>query len=1196
MKIVFSKKVLAVAISTILFPCVTAASSDTLTLNGSELGIFNDALVEVSGSTGIQNLVVQNYNIVDFQSGSIFDQMWVPGAISLGGGNGKENYPEAYQPYGELHLSVLDSSIKGTISDQWFWTGLYLRSDSEGASVIANSNSTLDLTVARAPNEWLQGAAIYAEHKGVDGHSEVVLSEGSDITVTVQAQGVAGDYNSAVVAYANQGTTAVYAAKDTLITTNGSGATGIKTFSRDGSTIEHAGTINIHGDVGNGISAHATEDSKGVIAIANLADGSITMGGNNASAIKAYSAGSGDIQIYNAGQITLEKGMVAGIEQFESSGIALQSYAADGIVVENITLTAINEGDITARGEGSHGIHAESNMDSGLMGIRNSGTIEIGGSNAFGIKAMAYQRDDVEGSAEMNIVNTGKIALGADATGSTGILANNYETLGTVSLTNAGKLTVAGSNAGAISVFGNQYAGVNNTGLITTVDGSGIVAQSGPGDTIVVNTGDIVVASQSGSATVYGINAISDYGNAAVRHAGGTLKAMGEGSIGIAVKGQNEQLIQVDANTHVDAATGLGGLLMEGGGVGHIVIADGATVSGGAKQGYGVKFAGAPAQYTLDNAGSIGALSDLAIAIDDTAGSKVEINNYGDITGYLSAVNSAATLNNYRIMNLRSFADSDGDGVRDTKQVAILQFGEGSNEVNNLAGAQILLSNVQHADAVDTSGMYSAQGTQSITSAGINQAQMLNVNTFNHAGTLNLAVNQLAGDVLAITANSDLSGQSIHEGGTVTSGGGSFVSNGGSLLVDTVLNQGGSASQSDVLVVDNALLGSGATRIRVNRVGGNGAITSQDGILLVDVLGEADHNAFTLAGGPLKAGIYEYTLAQGSLIDPQNQSFYLRTNAQQLNPDIGSYLANQAMATGLFMHSLHDRLGEPQYLERFKGDERGDSGMWVRAVASNTKSDAAGRTLSVDSNSRVVHLGGDVTQWDTEDGDRYHLGLMGAWGRADSVSRSKATGSSARSKVDGYGVGAYLTWYNQAELREGWYSDLWGMYNWFNNSVESAKDYNSRSWVASLETGYASTIKPFEKWRWMVEPQGQVSYTHYRTSTIHDQNGLSIGNDDASGVATRLGLRTYLQPTAENDKAKFQPFLTVNWLWSEANNSMDFNHTTFANDIPKNRFEAKLGLQTEVRKDFHLYGQISGQVGENNYTHKAAQFGMRYQF
>ena len=97
-------------------------------------------------------------------------------------------------------------------------------------------------------------------------------------------------------------------------------------------------------------------------------------------------------------------------------------------------------------------------------------------------------------------------------------------------------------------------------------------------------------------------------------------------------------------------------------------------------------------------------------------------------------------------------------------------------------------------------------------------------------------------------------------------------------------------------------------------------------------------------------------------------------------------------------------------------------------------------------------------------------------------------------------------------------------------------------------------------------------------------------------MATRLGLRTYLQPTAENDKAKFQPFLTVNWLWSEANNSMDFNHTTFANDIPKNRFEAKLGLQTEVRKDFHLYGQISGQVGENNYTHKAAQFGMRYQF
>ncbi len=1199
MRMLFSKKILAMVISTILFPSVTLASSDTVILDGTGLPDRNDSILQQGGSSGVHNLVVKNYNIIDFQSGNTFKGMNIPSIISLGVGNSTESNPN----YGDLSLTVLDSVIKGRIDNEWLWGGLYLRSDTEGSTIVTTSNSNIDLTVSQSPGGWLQGAAIYTEHKGEEGHSEVVLSEGSDITLTLEAPGVAADYNPAVLAYANLGTTAVTAEKNTLITTQGLGATGIKTYSRDGSNIVHAGTINSLGDAGNGISAHAAEDSKGVISIANLADGVINMAGNSSSGIRVFSAGTGDISIYNAGKITLEQGYTGDYGNTESSAILMQTYA-DQIAAENITMTAVNDGEIVVKGVTSHGIHAESNMDSGTMDIRNNGLLTVDGSDSFGIKAMIAERLNVSGTAEMLIVNSGTLSLGAGAANSKGIFARNSEMLGDATVWNQGKLTIAGSNSDAISMFGGNNATVINQGLIATADGSAILAESNHGETLVVNQGDILAASLTGSTPVYGINAISYYGTAGVYYETGTLKVSGENSTAIAVSGSNGQSVQLASGTHVDAAAGLGGVAMTGSGEGVIAIASGATVSGGAKQGYGVKFAdttstyalGSGAQYTLENAGSIGALSDLAIAIDDTNGRQVTLNNYGDITGYLNAVNSNTTLNNYHTLNLRSFSDTNGDGERDTKQVALLQFGEGDNQVNNAAGALIQLAAVQNAGAVDTTGMYSAQGTKSIATAGINQAQLLNVDTFHNAGTLNLAVNQLAGDLLAITANSELSGQSAHAGGAVTSGGGSFISDGGFLLVDTVLNEGGSASQSDVLVVDNAQTGSAATRIRVNQVGGKGAVTSEDGILVVDVLGASEQNAFTLAGGPLKAGAYEYTLEQGSLLDPNNQSFYLRTSQQQLNPDIGSYLANQAMATGLFMHSLHDRLGEPQYLERFKGDERAEPGMWIRAVASNTKSDAAGRSLSVDSNNRVVHLGGDLTQWDTEHGDRYHFGLMGAWGRADSVSRSKSTGSSARSKVEGYGAGAYLTWYDNAEQAEGWYSDLWSMYSWFNNSAENTKDYRSRAWTTSLETGYASTVKPFEKWRWMVEPQGQISYTHYSASTINDRNGLLVNNDDASGVATRLGIRTYLQPTDGNEKAQFQPFLTVNWLWSDANNSMSFNNTTYSSDIPKNRFEAKLGLQAEVRQNTHIYGQISGLVGENNYTHKAAQLGLRYEF
>jgi autotransporter family porin len=144
--------------------------------------------------------------------------------------------------------------------------------------------------------------------------------------------------------------------------------------------------------------------------------------------------------------------------------------------------------------------------------------------------------------------------------------------------------------------------------------------------------------------------------------------------------------------------------------------------------------------------------------------------------------------------------------------------------------------------------------------------------------------------------------------------------------------------------------------------------------------------------------------------------------------------------------------------------------------------------------------------------------------------------------------------------------------------------------------GYAATLHAFEKWRWMVEPQGQLSYVHSSVSEIKDKNGMRVDNADGNGFASRLGVRTLLKPEKTNKDALFQPFLTVNWLYNDAKNSMDFNGASMASDTPKHRFEAKVGLQTEVKKDWHIYGQLSGQLGENNYSHKAAQLGLRYNF
>src|SRR4029077_11545883 len=76
---------------------------------------------------------------------------------------------------------------------------------------------------------------------------------------------------------------------------------------------------------------------------------------------------------------------------------------------------------------------------------------------------------------------------------------------------------------------------------------------------------------------------------------------------------------------------------------------------------------------TLINDGNIGALSDRAVA-----GDPVVINN-GTITGFVQFTGGGNSIENNGLFDLRNFADTNGDGVRDTLRVAIADLGEGPN-------------------------------------------------------------------------------------------------------------------------------------------------------------------------------------------------------------------------------------------------------------------------------------------------------------------------------------------------------------------------------------------------------------------------------------------------------------------------------------------------------------------------------------
>ena len=165
------------------------------------------------------------------------------------------------------------------------------------------------------------------------------------------------------------------------------------------------------------------------------------------------------------------------------------------------------------------------------------------------------------------------------------------------------------------------------------------------------------------------------------------------------------------------------------------------------------------------------------------------------------------------------------------------------------------------ATTLDSTGQYLPLGNPNNAMAlgGPLQGHLIGVTTFTNSGTIDLQSNPVAGDVLVITG--------ARQAGVA--GPGTFISNGGTLKLDTVLNEGGAATRSDTLVVDGTSVGAGgATNMAIRNAGGAGALTVGDGILVVQVLDPARSapGAFSLQGGSITAGAFDYFLFKGGVL------------------------------------------------------------------------------------------------------------------------------------------------------------------------------------------------------------------------------------------------------------------------------------------------------------------------------------------
>lgn len=371
-----------------------------------------------------------------------------------------------------------------------------------------------------------------------------------------------------------------------------------------------------------------------------------------------------------------------------------------------------------------------------------------------------------------------------------------------------------------------------------------------------------------------------------------------------------------------------------------------------------------------------------------------------------------------------------------------------------------------------------------------------------------------------------------------------YSSSGGLFAINTKL--GDDNSETDTIIFNGAV--SGTNQLAVRNAGGVGAQTI-DGIKVIEV-GAPSDGVFTLVGAyrnrganTVVAGAYTYKLYQGSISDPTDSSWYLRSDLDDDNYQAGVpvYEVYPQFLLGLnTMPTMQQRIGnrywnyagnlthsqgadaiEPYASATEAGGFTQSNGVWGRMEGSHTKMKPGTSTsdAAYDYNAFKMQAGLDGMLHESEQGK-----LMGGLtvhythGRADIWSRNDSDLGSGRIKTDGYGFGGTLTWYsdngfyidNQAQVT--WYrSDL--SYQGGQSSLTDDKN-NGFGYGFSSEIGKRFTLND----HWSLTPQAQFNYSEVDFDSFADVFGADVSRERAASLQARLGVGADYQNSWRNQQ------------------------------------------------------------------------------
>ncbi|TDF84347.1 autotransporter outer membrane beta-barrel domain-containing protein [Pseudomonas sp. H9] len=649
----------------------------------------------------------------------------------------------------------------------------------------------------------------------------------------------------------------------------------------------------------------------------NVSTSGTYIGGARAEA-SSISLTDSQVKVTGSGVVTnpnaAARAMAGGSLVLDKSVLSTQGTYSHGVSLEDSSQAQISDSKISVLGPRSIGL----NIIGGSQAQVSQSQISVDAVSATGPWAQGVL---VEGAGSTLVLNDSQVHTSPKT--SYGISASD----GADITINHGSVSTEGNYSAGISA-GNATITANDVNVYTSGNDNAMGVVANQNSTIVLN-GGTVTTSGNGSPVQSNLtfpHALASRNEGALLIANGThLLTKGEQAYGAAVDdGGSMQLNGVSVKTEGDRSIGLyagiggpkpGSVNLQANSVTIETLganAAGARVSRNFKDGYDatLQLKDSSIRTHGDNSAALQAERGGQLQADNSVASTSGVGSHGVL---VNSAPSSATLSQASVITQGEAAH--GMLVKDGGQLSAEQstvsaagadasalYLQGSSlaaseadlrgsVLHNLSGATVAVDGVADVDFEDViaggSGLWlnvNAGATEpglatiDLASSQVNGAATTAAGSTSHVSMSDTSLWKLTGNsnLSSLRNDNSLIDFSAPVGGnykTLTVN--DYEGNNGTFALNTYLYD--DQSPSDKLVVDGGKA-SGSSNLQIKNAGGPGALTTGNGIQVVDAIngGTTDQQAFRLLSR-VKAGPYEYTLHRASLDDSNAQAWYLRS-------------------------------------------------------------------------------------------------------------------------------------------------------------------------------------------------------------------------------------------------------------------------------------------------------------------------------